>query len=614
MSKIRVFLSALLMATLCQSPSALAWDPQPTNPFPGVPFEGEIPGYTVEVPCRADGDCGIGIVPVVNCPAWSAADGRNGYANDGPPGDPHKKVGLARRFCRNSWTPPNTAADDEDFRNRQNLAIAAATLESQAYNAAHPGQQKCVTWGPIVHANGISTASGGVCANPVGTTPSGTTVQVPPSPVGSTSSESSGANESSGRTSNSESSTSTTGTSTSNTTSTTPKAVVPDYSQYGVGKPFTKKLEGSKSTSECPSGYQAASNYISGVGSSGLTECWPENAWAAYSIGGTTWSAFKQSNGSLDVQTEQARVIQVNAIRVLALQNAQKAANDTPGLKRCITWSGFGESGQECAYIPLQSNSGTSTPQTSGSTSPQVETNTATTQIKSGSELPGTRKYSSPGVSRLQWESSVDYSAISCPIGSAKASGIDLNGTAISSDDRWFTYCVPTNLPTTAVDETSTVVSTTPNTSNESSTVTTNQPTNSETSTSVPNNQSNNTSSNTGSNTQPEVEVVAVEVKGSSKEIAGLIPKITDDKRESSALTAFLKLVDKTTTSTKTNSVKIPSSTRVEVLSESLTPKICKVESGTVVAVSKGLCEYAVILIDSDGNKYTVVKSINFRK
>lgn len=599
MSKLRIFLSTLLMVTLCQSPSALAWDPQPTNPFPGVPYGGEIPGYTVEVPCLADGDCGIGIVPVVNCPDWSAADGRNGYANDGPPGDPHKKDGLARRFCRNSWTPPNTAADDEDFENRKNLAISAATLESQAYNAAHPGEQKCVTWGPIVHANGISTASGGVCANPVGTTSSGTTIQVPPSQVGTTNSEP-------GTTSN--------GTSISNTTPTASKPVAPDYSAYGVGKPFTKKIEGSKSTNECPSGYQAASNYISGVGSNGLTECWPENAWAAYNVGGDTWSAFKQSNGSLDVQAEQSRIIQVNAIRILALQNAQKAASDTPGLKRCITWNGFGESGQECAFIPLQSNSGETTAPSSGTANTSSETNTATTQASSGSELPGTRKYSLPGASRTQWEGSNEYSAISCPIGSAKASGIDLNGTANSSDDRWFTYCVPINLSTDSANETTTALTSSSGSLSETATVTANNSSTPETSTATINNQDSSISSSSTSIEPPTVEAVAVEVKGSSKEISSLISKITEDERESSKLTSFLKLVDKTRNSTKLRTIKIPSSKRLEVASESLTPEICKVEKNLVVAISNGLCEYSVILLDSDGNKFTVLKSVKFQK
>jgi hypothetical protein len=46
-------------------------------------------------------------------------------------------------------------------------AQAAAEAESREWNIAHPGQQKCVQWGPIVHANGVSASSGGVCANPV---------------------------------------------------------------------------------------------------------------------------------------------------------------------------------------------------------------------------------------------------------------------------------------------------------------------------------------------------------------------------------------------------------------------------------------------------------------
>ena len=586
--KIRFFLSAILMITLCQAPGALAWDPQPTNPFPGVPFEGEIPGYTVEVPCRADGDCGIGIVPVVNCPAWSAADGRNGYANDGPPGDPHKKIGLARRFCRNSWTPPTTAADDENFRNQQSLAIAAATLESQAYNAAHPGEQKCVTWGPIVHANGISTASGGVCANPVGTTPSGTTVQVSPSQVGTTTSESSGG------TSNSGTSTSTIGTNSTNATSTTPKTVVPDYSQYGVGKPFTKKLEGSKSSSECPSGYQAASNYISGVGSSGLTECWPENAWAAYSVGGATWAAFKQSNGSLDVQTEQTRIIQVNAIRVLALQSAQKMANETPGLKRCNSWSGYGESGQECAYVPVQSNSGATIPQPSSTASSLGETTTVSSQPVIGNKISGTRKYSEPGASRSQWEGSRDYLAISCPLGSAKVIGIDLNGTISSTDDRWFTSCAPINLTSSSSSETSTATTSS-----------------SETSTKI---SSSGATQSSKTNESPTLESTAIKVTGTVTELKALASSVVENTTEKRRLQGFLNKVDGIGGATSLKTIKLPGSAFFEESLESKTPDFCSVSGVSVSSLKKGVCVVAYTITDSDGNKFTTLKEIFFRK
>ena len=70
------------------------------------------------------------------------------------------------------YAEPNAAelalrAQDEDFRARIQAAENAALLESQKWNAEHPGEQRCVEWGPIVHANGVSTSSGGVCANPV---------------------------------------------------------------------------------------------------------------------------------------------------------------------------------------------------------------------------------------------------------------------------------------------------------------------------------------------------------------------------------------------------------------------------------------------------------------
>jgi hypothetical protein len=64
--------------------------------------------------------------------------------------------------------PSPTAADDADFSKRTREATAAAEIESIAYSAANPGKQKCVQWGPVVHKNGISTSSGGVCANIVG--------------------------------------------------------------------------------------------------------------------------------------------------------------------------------------------------------------------------------------------------------------------------------------------------------------------------------------------------------------------------------------------------------------------------------------------------------------
>ncbi|MDE2409906.1 MAG: hypothetical protein KGL72_06335 [Actinomycetales bacterium] len=56
---------------------------------------------------------------------------------------------------------------DQDFMDAIRAAQQVAEDQSRAWNEAHPGQQRCVQWGPIVHANGVSTSSGGVCANPV---------------------------------------------------------------------------------------------------------------------------------------------------------------------------------------------------------------------------------------------------------------------------------------------------------------------------------------------------------------------------------------------------------------------------------------------------------------
>ena len=315
-------LSTALIATT--SSPANAWDPQPSNPFPGVAYGAEIPGYTVSVAC-VGGDCGIGIVPVVNCPAWSAADGSDGYTS-----------GFAKRFCRNSWTPPTSTADDEDFRNRQTIAVAAAQLESQEYSASHPGEQKCVTWGPIVHANGISTASGGVCANPVGTKPDGTTSQVPPSQSGATPSIPQGISDSS----------------TPVVQQNSPEV---DFTQFGIGKPFTRVLSGRILLSSCPTGFQASKNNIDGISANGATECWPADAWAAYSIGGDSWSKFKSANISEEARQGIINNVEINKVKALALNTAQQESNKKIGIKVCVPWTYQDQSGQECSYIPIQS-------------------------------------------------------------------------------------------------------------------------------------------------------------------------------------------------------------------------------------------------------------------
>ena len=114
-----------------------------TDPFPSIALGAEIPGTRVtgqqEITCPTGSSRGILV-----------------------------QIGTGEfTVCNKSWRPQSEIDADAAFRQAQVDATAAAEAESRAWAEAHPGQQKCIQWGPIVHANGVSTASGGVCANPV---------------------------------------------------------------------------------------------------------------------------------------------------------------------------------------------------------------------------------------------------------------------------------------------------------------------------------------------------------------------------------------------------------------------------------------------------------------
>jgi hypothetical protein len=325
---------ALAFSLLVPTSAANAWDVQATNPFPGVAFGAAVPGYSKTITCsdtpQVPDECIRNGGGQVSCPEWTANDISWNYRPDG-------SVASLTSWCRNSWTPPTTAADDEDFRNRQNLAIAEATSLSQAWNNEHPGQQKCFQWGPVVHANGISVASGGVCANPVAApvaASSDGSDNASPAPVSSDSVDSS-----------------------DKSLDSKPETPTVDLSLFGIGRPFTTVILGSNSLNSCPAGFQSAANPIYGVGNSTATECWPAAAWAAYSLGGTAWANFKNDNISEAAKELQTLSVELNRIKALALNRAQTLANTRIGENVCVSWSLGDQSGSECAYIPVQ-NSG----------------------------------------------------------------------------------------------------------------------------------------------------------------------------------------------------------------------------------------------------------------
>lgn len=300
---LKIVVGFLFLASINFAP-ALAED----DPFPSVNQGSEIPGTRVSGQQNISCASGSGSAIEVNATTHETFT-----------------------YCVKTWRPSIEINADQDFRDRIASATAIAEAESKAWNAANPGKQKCVQWGPIVHANGISTSSGGVCANPVEPGPN-TTLQ-------------------------SQETTGVSGPSTqpqSTTTSETKPSTTPEPSSFnrnsGSGYPFTVIIEGQKSTSECPVGYQAGTGIIAQIGTGIFTECWPENALTAWRLGGTYWQEFKSSGGSFNVQSVLDKLALISDYKAQAKQLAQKAADETPGVQRCSTWSVYGESGQECAY------------------------------------------------------------------------------------------------------------------------------------------------------------------------------------------------------------------------------------------------------------------------
>jgi hypothetical protein len=306
----------------------------PVDPYPELAVGGDVPGTRVwsttetSWPEFYDNTVRQGW----QCPSIQTPNG-DPYAMDGNGFD--ATSGKWFRVCqKNPWRQPRDPIAWQNYENELNQAKERALTESQAWNAANPGKQKCVQWGPIRSPDG-GESSGGVCANPVEPGP-GTTVRTEEAPAVSAPAE---------------------------TPQSTPAASEPaptpvsnsnlfvEETQYqGNGYPFTKIYRGQLSTTDCPIGFQGANGIIVAIGIGTFTECWPVNAWAANRLGGEVWESFKASGGTLDVMAEVRRRENVENLKVEAKRVAQVAADLTPGVQRCSRWTGYGESGTECAY------------------------------------------------------------------------------------------------------------------------------------------------------------------------------------------------------------------------------------------------------------------------
>lgn len=234
-------------------------------------------------------------------------------------------TGVYTTICN---APPSDAdllvrQQDQDFQARINAAQSVAEAQSRAWNQANPGLQKCVQWGPIVHANGVSTSSGGVCANPI-TSAEGVTAPTVSAPQ---------VNEE-------------------------VPVIVPNPNIAPTNSPFYKEVVGQVGIEGCPAGYQGANGLSVNV-STGVTtsQCWTPDAWAAYRLGGTVWQQYQSSGGAYDIKAELDRREKLASLIARAKSVADAAADETPGVKRCSTWTGYGETGQVCGYTFINPSS-----------------------------------------------------------------------------------------------------------------------------------------------------------------------------------------------------------------------------------------------------------------
>lgn len=394
-----------------------------TDPFPGLSYGDTIPGYEVwDYSSRTwEEFTQTDEYKALVCPTGSQLGGIHGYRWD---------VGRYNRA--HCWKNVKSAeelavqADNETFQRAIDEAQRAAEEESRAWNAANPGKQKCVQWGPIRHPNGVGESSGGVCANPVpaGTAPSGSqTVEAPSvgeGDVGGTSPASSSPSASSPATS-------------SSAAGLDPDPLPSGGVDYrGSGYPYTVTVLGQVGVNGCPTGFQAANGLISDLATRQVyTECWPERAWTAYRLGGDAWELFKATGGSYDPSVEVERRSKVDLLKAKAKEVAEAAARETPGLERCSSWSGFGESGRQCAYAfiaPGSSSAGASANTASGTSTTSLVVRTVT-QSSTATQSPATSS-SSGGVSG----SATVSSSIAVGLDTVQVSGssIDVARTALS--------------------------------------------------------------------------------------------------------------------------------------------------------------------------------------
>ena len=341
----------------------------------GAPFTVVLPGQLSTDQCPAGYQGANGIIVAIGDGTYTEcwpANAWTAWRIGGTAWERFKSSG-------GTYDPAQDVRDEENFRNAVAAATAAAEVESKAWNTAHPGQQKCVQWGPIVHANGVSTSSGGVCANPVGSLPSGVDTSTSTPSVDTR-----------------------TSTPSVDTTTTTPTqtpyngtggyAVVhPDGHVCGVivansSDPFGNGGTMPQEYMGCPSGSRI------------VFQTKPS---ADGNVAGVHGENVVYNNGVFTVLGSDSKT---------ATTIVNGVATDSSGRKY--------DAGSGQALDPLPN-------------------------IANGTMLAGTKISSAPGQSQSSWEATSAYKNMAaCPVGSGRAIEVNLNFTTDRSDDVYSTYCV----------------------------------------------------------------------------------------------------------------------------------------------------------------------------
>jgi hypothetical protein len=138
-----------------------------SDPFPGVANGAEIPGTKIRSAAGVTQSQweATSTYLAFNCPAGS---GRGTGVDLNFTTDRSDDTWFA--YCVKTWRSTETIDAEAKFRSDLDAAQASALAQSQAWNTANPGQQKCFQWGPLTSPSG-GTSSGGACANPVGSLP-----------------------------------------------------------------------------------------------------------------------------------------------------------------------------------------------------------------------------------------------------------------------------------------------------------------------------------------------------------------------------------------------------------------------------------------------------------